>query len=39
MKTILVIEDEQDLAELIAFHLDREGYLPLIANDGTVGLK
>jgi len=39
MKTILVIEDEQDLAELIAFHLDREGYLPLIANDGTAGLK
>ena len=39
MKTILVIEDEQDLAELIAFHLDREGYLPLIANDGVAGLK
>jgi len=39
MKNILVIEDEQDLAELIAFHLDREGYLPLIANDGVAGLK
>jgi two-component system phosphate regulon response regulator PhoB len=39
MKTILVIEDEQDLAELIAFHLEKEGYLPLIANEGTAGLK
>ncbi len=39
MKTILVIEDEQDLAELIAFHLEKEGYLPLIATDGTTGLK
>jgi len=39
MKTILVIEDEQDLAELVAFHLEREGYLPLIANDGTAGLR
>lgn len=39
MKTILVIEDEQDLAELIAFHLEKDGYLPRIANDGTVGLK
>jgi len=39
MKTILVIEDEQDLAELIAFNLENEGYLPLIAIDGVSGLK
>jgi len=39
MKTILVIEDEQDLAELIAFNLENEGYLPLIAIDGVWGLK
>lgn len=39
MKTILVIEDEQDLAELIAYNLEKEGYLPLIAIDGTSGLK
>jgi two-component system phosphate regulon response regulator PhoB len=39
MKTILVVEDEQDLAELIAFNLENEGYLPLIAIDGVSGLK
>jgi two-component system phosphate regulon response regulator PhoB len=39
MKTILVIEDEQDLAELIAYNLEKEGYLSLIAIDGTSGLK
>jgi two-component system, OmpR family, phosphate regulon response regulator PhoB len=39
MKTILVIEDEQDMAELVAFHLEKEGYLPLIANDGASGLE
>ena len=39
MKTILVIEDEKDMAELVAFHLEKEGYLPLIANDGVSGLE
>jgi two-component system, OmpR family, phosphate regulon response regulator PhoB len=39
MKTILVIDDERDLAELIAFHLEKEGYLPHISNDGADGLK
>ncbi len=39
MKTILIIEDEQDLAELIAFNLHREGYLPLTASNGTTGLE
>jgi two-component system phosphate regulon response regulator PhoB len=39
MKTILVIEDEQDLAELIAFNLENEGYLSVIAMDGVSGLK
>src|SRR4051794_21203615 len=34
MQTVLVVEDEQDLAELIAFHLEQEGYRPLIAGDG-----
>jgi len=38
MKTILIIEDEKDLAELIAFNLENEGYRPLIAQDGTSGL-
>jgi two-component system phosphate regulon response regulator PhoB len=39
MKTILVIEDEKDLAELIAFNLENEGYQPVIALDGTSGLE
>jgi len=39
MKTILVIEDEKDLAELIAFNLENEGYRPLIALDGISGLE
>jgi len=39
MKTILVIEDEKDLAELIAFNLEKEGYQPLIALDGISGLE
>ncbi|ACM20355.1 winged helix-turn-helix phosphate transcriptional response regulator [Geotalea daltonii FRC-32] len=39
MHTILVIEDERDLAELIAFNLEKEGHRPLIALDGLVGLE
>jgi two-component system, OmpR family, phosphate regulon response regulator PhoB len=38
MKTILIIEDENDFAELMAFNLEKEGYQPLIALDGTSGL-
>jgi two-component system phosphate regulon response regulator PhoB len=38
-KTILIIEDEKDLAELIAFNLKSEGYQPLIALDGIAGLE
>jgi len=39
MKTILVIEDERDLLELIAFNLEREGYRVITALDGTAGLE
>lgn len=39
MQTILVIEDEKDLAELIAFNLEKEGYRTLTAFDGTDGLE
>ena len=39
MQTVLVIEDEKDLAELIAFHLEKEGFRPLIASDGAAGLN
>jgi two-component system, OmpR family, phosphate regulon response regulator PhoB len=39
MKNILIIEDESDLAELVAFNLEKEGYRPLIAPDGPSGLE
>lgn len=39
MKTILIIEDESDLAELVAFNLEKEGYRALIAPDGPSGLE
>ena len=38
MQTILIIEDERDLAELISFNLEREGYQTIIATDGLEGL-
>jgi two-component system phosphate regulon response regulator PhoB len=39
MKTVLIIEDEQDLAELVAFNLEKEGYRPITALDGISGLE
>ena len=39
MQTIMVIEDEQDLAELIGFHLEKEGFRVLLAGDGASGLS
>lgn len=38
MARILIIEDERDLAELIAFHLRQEGYDSTICGDGRSGL-
>jgi len=38
MARILIIEDERDLAELIAFHLHQEGYDSTICGDGRSGL-
>lgn len=38
MKTILIIEDEKDLAELVAFNLEKAGYRFLLAADGAMGL-
>jgi two-component system phosphate regulon response regulator PhoB len=37
-KIVLIIEDERDLAELLAFNLKSEGYQPVIALDGISGL-
>lgn len=39
MQTILVIEDEKDLAELVAFNLEKDGYKSVIACDGIQGLE
>ncbi len=39
MKTILVIEDERDLLELISFNLEKEGYRVITAMDGASGLE
>ncbi|MGJ8723382.1 MAG: response regulator transcription factor [Roseibacillus sp.] len=35
--TILIVEDERDVADLISFNLERAGYQILIANDGLTG--
>ncbi len=39
MRTILVVEDEHDLAELVAFNLEKDGYQAIIAKDGVSGLE
>jgi two-component system phosphate regulon response regulator PhoB len=39
MKCVLIIEDEKDLAELVAFNLEKEGFRSLIAGDGLMGLE
>ena len=37
--TILIVEDEADIRELVRFHLEREGYAVLEAADGPDGLE
>jgi two-component system phosphate regulon response regulator PhoB len=37
-KTIMVVEDENDLAELVCFHLEKEGYACRKFNDGSQAL-
>jgi len=37
--SILVVEDEKDIAELMALHLKREGYQVTVVEDGEAGLK
>lgn len=36
--TILVIDDEKDLQELVRYNLEKEGYDVIVARDGTTGL-
>ena len=38
-KTILVVEDEKAIADILIFNLQREGYQTLEANDGKTGLQ
>jgi two-component system, OmpR family, phosphate regulon response regulator PhoB len=39
MKKILIIEDERDLAELLAFNLEKEGFTTRCAMNGNDGLE
>ncbi len=36
---ILIIEDERDLCEVLAYNLHKEGYETLVAHDGQEGLR
>lgn len=38
-ETILVIEDEEDVTDLIRYHLKKAGFRVLIAGDGATGLE
>jgi two-component system phosphate regulon response regulator PhoB len=39
MKKVLIVEDEKDLAELLAFNLEKEGYAATCIHDGKQGLE
>ena len=39
MKRVLIIEDEKDLAELLAFNLEKEGFTATCVHDGKLGLE
>lgn len=39
MNRILIIEDEKELAELLSFNLEKEGFRATIAADGASGLE
>lgn len=38
MKTILIVEDEKDIAEMLSVFLENEGYRTITAGDGLEGL-
>ncbi|MBK1811186.1 response regulator transcription factor [Clostridium sp. YIM B02505] len=38
-KKILIIEDEENIAELLSHYINKEGYNTRIASNGTVGLQ
>ena len=39
MDTILVIEDDRDIAQLLSTALAMEGFIPVVAHDGSAGLR
>jgi len=39
VQTVLIVEDEKDLAELVAFHLEQEGFRSVVAADGVTALS
>lgn len=39
MQKILIVEDERDVADLVAFNLERAGYETTVAHDGIAGLE
>ena len=36
---ILIVEDDEDIAELVAFNLERQGWSASMAHEGTQGLE
>ena len=38
-KTVLIVEDEQNIVDILSFNLSREGYDTLEAYDGKTGLQ
>jgi DNA-binding response OmpR family regulator len=38
-KTVLVVDDEQKIAEAVAAYLDNSGYIPIVAYDGEKALS
>jgi two-component system alkaline phosphatase synthesis response regulator PhoP len=39
LEKILIIEDEHDVAQLLAYNLSKEGYQPFVAQEGVTGLQ
>ncbi len=38
-KQVIIIEDDKDIANLVAHYLSKEGFMPIIAHDGEEGLR
>ena len=38
-KTVLIVEDDNNIAELLRLYLEKEGYVTLVASDGGAGLE